>query len=340
MSDLPFISVIAPTYNRSDVVETTLEYLIAQNYPNDRYEVILVDNSSDDTPAMAERVGRQAPIPISLIWVDERLPAVKRNIGLEAARGDLVMFINDDVWFDPNALLEHARAHEALGGPGAVLGHVYQSDKMPPTPFIEAYEPFAYHEIEGQADQLVSYRYFWSMNLSLPRATMLERNLRFHEDWAQIGHEDIELGYRWSKAGLPIVYNPRITGEHYHPHTLDSACRLQASVGAGLRDLEKLIPDPGLLERYGIFSWHNSPRSVVRGLVRRALFNRVTVPTVARWLNEREHNTAVSRWLYWKVLLHFTNDAYRRTAPRWPTPTPTLPPATAAAEEPAVAVSP
>lgn len=340
MIDLPFVSVIAPTYNREDVVEKTLEHLIAQDYPKDRYEVILVDNSTDGTPAMVERVAATAPIPIALIWIDERLPAVKRNIGLDAARGDLVMFINDDVWFEPNALIEHAMSHETLGRPGAVAGHVYQSPKMDQTPFIEAYEPFAYHEIADRADQSMSYRYFWSMNISLPRATMIERNLRFHEDWAQIGHEDVELGYRWSNAGLPIVYNPRATGEHFHPHTLESACRLQASVGAGLRDLEKLIPEPDLLERYGIFSWRNSPRAVVRGLVRRALFNRATVPYVARWLTSRDHNTAASRWLYWKVLLHFTNDAYRRTAPRWPTPTLTLPDAAASAESSVVGASP
>ena len=338
MSELPFISVIAPTYNRSDVVEQTLEHLIRQEYPNDRYEVILVDNSTDDTPAMAERVNARAPMPISLIWVDERLPAVKRNIGLEAARGDLVLFINDDVWFDPHALMEHAKSHAALGEPGAVLGHVYQSPQMDQTPFIQAYEPFAYHEIADQADQRLPYRYFWSMNLSLPRAVMLQRNLRFHEDWAQIGHEDVELGYRWSKAGLPIVYNPRATGEHFHPHTLESACRLQYSVGAGLRDLEKLIPEPDLLERYGVFSWHNSRRAVVRGVVRRALFNRATVRPVASWLATRQHNTAVSRWLYWKVLLHYTNDAYRRTPPRFPVRTVTLP-AGATADDVAIGAS-
>jgi glycosyltransferase involved in cell wall biosynthesis len=327
---LPFISIIAPTYNRSGVVERTLEHLIRQGYPKDRYEVILVDNSSDDTPQMAVRVAAGAPMPISLLKVNERLPAVKRNIGLDAARGDIVMFINDDVWFGPRTLMEHARSHAELGGPGAVLGHVYQSPQMPRTPFIEAYEPFPYHEITDRAYAEVTYRYFWSMNLSLPRSVMIERNLRFHEDWAQIGHEDIELGYRWSRAGLPIVYNPQATGEHFHPHTVDSACRLQASVGAGLRDLEKLIPEQDLLERYGVFTWHNSPRALARGLVRRTLFNRWTVPATKLWLESRERNTALSRWLYWKVLLHFTNKAFRNAPERSPAPLLTSPASTAA----------
>ena len=92
------------------------------------------------------------------------------------------------------------------------------------------------------------------MNLSLPRQVMLDRNLVFHEDWAEIGHEDVELGYRWSKAGYRTIYVPAARGEHYHPHDLESSCRLQASIGRGLRDLEALVPEPGLHERYGVLT--------------------------------------------------------------------------------------
>jgi hypothetical protein len=83
---------------------------------------------------------------------------------------------------------------------------------------------------------------FWS-NLSLPREVLLERNLAFHEDWANIGHEDIELGYRWTQAGYDVIYNPKAWGEHFHPHDLDSACRLQLG-GPGPRDSEQ--PQPRL----------------------------------------------------------------------------------------------
>ncbi len=88
---------------------------------------------------------------------------------------------------------------------------------MPPTAFTQWYRPFAYDEIADRAGQAVPWRYHWSMNLSLPRQVMLDRNLIFHEEWAEIGHEDIELGYRWSKAGYPIIYNADAWGEHYPP---------------------------------------------------------------------------------------------------------------------------
>ncbi|HET9728593.1 MAG TPA: hypothetical protein VFR41_04185, partial [Acidimicrobiia bacterium] len=169
----------------------------------------------------------------------------------------------------------------------------------------------------------VPYQYFWSMNLSLPRREMLDRNLVFHEDWAHIGHEDVELGWRWTRAGLKAIYNPRARADHFHPHTVESVCRLQESIGRGLRDLEVLIPDPQLLERYGVLTAKSSPRSMLRGMAREVLFNRWSAPRCARWLDAQSRNTALTRWMYWKVSLHYTNRGYRTEPARTPSPLPT-----------------
>lgn len=325
-ASVPTVSVIIPTHNRSAVVERTLRALDAQAYPSRSLEVIVVDNSTDETPAMVERIAATARCRVRLIARAPRLPAVKRNLGLAAATGELVVFLNDDAWADPDLVAEHVRIHRAHAEPIALLGHVRQSPEMPRTPFIDAYEPFAYGEIADRAEQPVGWRYFWSMNLSLPRAEMLGRNLVFHEDWSEIGHEDVELGYRWTRAGRAIIYNPRARAEHYHPHTVASASRLQESIGRGLRDLEQLIPERGLLERYGIFSWRNSPRAIARGLIRQALFNAFTSPLAARWLDLPGTRGALPRWMYWKVLLYYTNRGYQQAPRRSPRPLATRPP--------------
>jgi GT2 family glycosyltransferase len=314
----PTFSIVLPTYNRSAVVRKTLGCLLAMDYPVDALEIVVVDNSTDGTPDMVREVASTSRVSIRLVLSGERLPAAKRNQALRVARGEFALFLNDDVWVRPDFLREHARAHAMHDDEVAVLGRVYQSTQMPRTPFIEWYRPFAYDEIDHLDGQEVPYRYFWSMNISLRRSVMLDRNLVFHEDWREIGHEDIELGYRWTRAGCRIVYHSRASGEHFHPHTLDSACRLQASIGRGLRDLEALVPDPDLLARYGVFSWHNPPVTIARGLAREALFNRFTVPLVHRWLSSRRRNTQSTRWLYWKVLLHHTNAAYRATSSSYP----------------------
>jgi glycosyltransferase involved in cell wall biosynthesis len=322
---LPSFSIILPTYNRCDVVEETLRRFLAQDYPRDRFEILVCDNSCDDTPAMVVALAAETTVPLRLLSSDERLPAVKRNQGLREATGDLVLFMNDDVWVRPDFLREHARVHAAHAEPVAVLGLVEQSPKMPSTPFIEWYQPFAYDEIADRAEQPVSYRHHWSMNLSHPRQVLLDRNLLFHEDWAHIGHEDVELGYRWTRAGYDVIYNPRAWGEHFHPHDLDSACRLQESIGRGLRDLEVLIPEPDLLERYGVPSATASPKGRARMAVRRLLFNRFTVPSLQRRFASASAGDRLAEWSYWKIMLHHTERGYRSAPARSPQPVPTRP---------------
>jgi glycosyltransferase involved in cell wall biosynthesis len=315
-ASLPGFSVIIPTYNREQVTARTIRHFIEQDYPADRYEVIVVDNSTDETPRAVEALAADAPCSIRLLRTPVRLPAVKRNFGLAAATFEYALFFNDDVWVEPQLLREHARTHMEHAEPVAVLGLVEQSPEMTSNPFLEQWVPFAYHEIADRADAAVPYRYFWSMNLSLPRQEMLDRNLVFHEDWAEIGHEDIELGYRWTQAGREIIYNPRARGWHFHPMTLGSACAHSESMGRGLRDLFRLVPDPGLFERYMVFNWRSSPRALRRGLVRQLLFNGLTVPHVRAWLERRKRNSTLTRFLYWKVLLFYLNRGYRSAPDR------------------------
>lgn len=320
----PTLSIVLPTYNRCEVVERTLRQLLAQEYPLDRFEILVCDNSSDATPAMVERLAASARVPLRLVRSDERLPAVKRNQGLRLANGDYVVFMNDDVWVRPDFLREHAQVHVDADRPVAVLGLVEQSAQMPSTPFIEWYRPFAYDEIADRADRPVSYRYHWSMNLSLPRQVMLDRQLVFHEDWAEIGHEDVELGYRWTRAGYDVIYNPRAWGEHFHPHDLDTACRLQETIGRGLRDLEVLVPERDLLERYGVLNRRSSARAIVRGAARSVLFNRWTVPALQRRFGDLDRRSRLAEWSYWKLMLHHTERGYRAAPRRSPRPVPTL----------------
>jgi glycosyltransferase involved in cell wall biosynthesis len=325
----PSFTIVIPTYNRAAVVERTVRQLGAQRYPADRYEVIVVDNSTDGAPDVVERTGHELACAVRVLRVTEKLPAVKRNQGLLAATGDLVVFLNDDVWVDPDFLAEHAGTHAAdPDEPIAVLGFIAQAPEMPPDPFTDWFVPFDYRDAARQAAALPWF-FFWTMNISLPRRTLLDRNLLFHEDWAEIGEEDVELGYRWTRAGYRIVYNARARGTHYHPHSLASASRVQESIGRGLKDLTALVDDPGVLERWGVFSWTNSRRAIVRGLARRVLFNAATVPLVERWLNGLARNNRLSRWMYWKVLLHYTNRGFRQAPQRdlRPRPTMSIPPA-------------
>ena len=308
----PSFSIVLPAYKRMDLLEQTIRHLAAMDYPADRYEVIVVDHVGGTATEVTERLATESACVVRLEHCAALDAPSKRNFGARAAVGDYVVWMNDDIWAEPDLLTEHARTHrEHAPATVAVLGHVYQSPSMPQSAFIEFYRPYAYDAIADKADQPVDWHYFWAPNISVPRHELLKGNFFFREDWPELVHEDVELGHRWTQAGHLLVYNQRARAAHFHPHTLDSAAHLQETIGRFLPLLEQLVHEPRLTERYGVFSWRNSPRGITRGLVRTALFNSVTVPPVQSWLSRQRRNSRLTRWLYWKILLHYTNRGYR-----------------------------
>src|SRR5579871_1681892 len=94
-SDSPFISVIIPTYNRREILGQTLQALGKQNYRSDRFEVLVtVDGSTDGTNLTLESL--HLPFLVRTFYQTNRGPASARNVGIRNAKGDLVIFLDDD----------------------------------------------------------------------------------------------------------------------------------------------------------------------------------------------------------------------------------------------------
>ena len=62
MPAAPYVSVIIPTYNRARMLQVTLDSFLAQDYPQDRYEIIVANNNStDDTQRFLEDYSSKHP---------------------------------------------------------------------------------------------------------------------------------------------------------------------------------------------------------------------------------------------------------------------------------------
>lgn len=96
---LPFVTVIIPTYNRRDSLLRTLDSLARQTYPAERFEVIVVDDGgSDGTEAI---VHRTFPFALRYVRQENQGAAVARNRGASEARGDILIFLDDDITVTP-----------------------------------------------------------------------------------------------------------------------------------------------------------------------------------------------------------------------------------------------
>jgi len=95
----PLVSVVIPTYNHAALAPEAVESALAQTWRN--VEVIVVDDgSTDDTQLRLARFGSR----ISAIRQEHRGPAVARNAGIRASKGELIGFLDsDDLWMPEKA---------------------------------------------------------------------------------------------------------------------------------------------------------------------------------------------------------------------------------------------
>jgi glycosyltransferase involved in cell wall biosynthesis len=98
----PLVSVVVPLYNAEDLIESTLESIVSQDYPN--LEIIVVnDASTDDSAVIAARVLERSSRPYRIIEHERnRGVSEARNAGMFAAKGDYIHFMDHDDLIDVN----------------------------------------------------------------------------------------------------------------------------------------------------------------------------------------------------------------------------------------------
>src|SRR5690606_33997990 len=96
------VSVVVPTYNRSTVLHNTLASVARQTAAPGPIEVIVVDDGS--TQALAPAFLGQFSLPLRCLRQDNAGATRARNAGAAAATGDLLVFVDDDISLEPEAL--------------------------------------------------------------------------------------------------------------------------------------------------------------------------------------------------------------------------------------------
>ena len=115
----PFFSIIVPTYDRPRCLASCLQSISGLTYPRECFEVIVVDDGSPDSLAPVVDSFR-AHLNISLIEQSNVGPAAARNNGASNARGELLVFIDDDCTVDLGWLGE--LADRFAESPGEMVG--------------------------------------------------------------------------------------------------------------------------------------------------------------------------------------------------------------------------
>jgi glycosyltransferase involved in cell wall biosynthesis len=206
LRELPFVSVIVPTRNRARLAKETLDSLLAQDYPAERYEIIVVDDGSTDNTADVLRVFADSGNDPSVKYVrrDAMSANAARNEGIRVSTGDPIVFVDDDIEAPAGWL--QALVEATVGNPdaGCVGGRIRLRLEGKP-PRLCGREPFGETELD-LGDEEVEARAVWSANMAVPRAAFDKVGL-FNETLRIAGDEE-EWEVRLAAAGGRIVYTP------------------------------------------------------------------------------------------------------------------------------------
>ena len=194
------ISVQIPTHNRKDLLRRSLEALFKTDFPASDYELVLVDDGgADGTGDMVKAMN--APCRVKYLYQEKSGAAAARNLGIKNADGEVILFIDDDIFADRDLLKEHWASHQEY--PRAVImgrvNHIESLDE----------DPEAKYKL---ADFSTSF--FWTSNASVRKRFLEEAGL-FAEEFTEYGWEDPEFGFRLRAIGLVRKYNQRALVHHF-----------------------------------------------------------------------------------------------------------------------------
>ncbi|HEY6102774.1 MAG TPA: glycosyltransferase, partial [bacterium] len=223
------VSVVLPCFNAESTLTRALDALFVQNLPEGMFEIVIVDDGSTDGTAGAAHAAR-GPVPVRVVSQPNRGLAAARNAGVAAAGGEVLLFLDPDVWAERGLVAAHLRHYRngekflAVQGrtspDQATLSSLFmRTSNMMPDLTIRRREDLAPFHVAGR-------------NLSVTREGFTAAG-GFDEKFATYGWEDIEFAVRFKQRGGRIILEPEARGLHHHPLSVEHAARRQYHAGRG-----------------------------------------------------------------------------------------------------------
>lgn len=205
----PPITVVMPTYRRRELVLRSLRALAEQDVEAGTFDVVLVvDGDGDGTATAVQELG--LPFSVEVVQQPRSGVAAARNRGWRAARGEIVLFLDDDIVALPGLIAEHLRQHEVQDR--VVIG------RFSPDPAVRR-TAWQHYEEEVQekkyrallTDERPSAIRLYSGNFSV-RRKHLEASGGFASHLMR--NEDVDLGFRLQELGLEFMFAPAADSLH------------------------------------------------------------------------------------------------------------------------------
>jgi GT2 family glycosyltransferase len=226
---LPKVSVVVCTYNGSRTISETLTHLRRVDYPD--FEVIVVDDGSTDaTPSIV------AGHPVRYVGTENRGLSTARNTGLQAAQGEIVVYLDDDAYPDPHWLryVVHAFGEAdwaCVGGPNLApltdppLAHAVANSPGGPVHVLLT---------DQEAEHVPG------CNMAFRRDRL--REIGGFDPRFRTAGDDVDVCWRIQERGWRIGYHPGALVWHHRRPSMRAYLRQQLGYGRAEARLEDKWP--------------------------------------------------------------------------------------------------
>jgi cellulose synthase/poly-beta-1,6-N-acetylglucosamine synthase-like glycosyltransferase len=235
--EYPFVSVVAGIRNEEKFIEECIESLLNLDYPQDSYEIIIVDGmSTDKTRDLVQKY------PVRLLLNEKKNVAAARNLGVEHSCGDFVAFTDGDCKADPLWLktlvneMENAPADVAcVGGPNLI----FDTDPVFGRVVGHAQETFLGSGGSAQSTNSTRKHYVGSLpNCNAMYKKNIIKEAGYFDERFVVG-QDGDLNYRINKIGYKFLYIPEAKVLHHRRGTLKSFSVRMFKYGMWMAELFK-----------------------------------------------------------------------------------------------------
>lgn len=250
---MPFnidLSIVVPTFNRAASLKWCLDSLLKQNYPKEKYEVIVVDDSPDNaTKVLLERLKTDHP---NLVYLPQchKGPAAARNRGIREASGEIIGFTDDDCIVHTDWVSLMVNAHKKNPCAAAVGGKTTIPSSCTALMVSERLSNGAIQTTINNRKEII---FFPTCNVSIKK--WIFEYYCFNERFHLPGGEDLDFFWRLFKDGHTFLWKKEIGVIHYRDNTLRSFLRQAYAYGRGNFLVQRLHNDQPLLKELKTGAW-------------------------------------------------------------------------------------
>ena len=255
------ISIIICTYNREKYIRPLLESIAKNDYPTTDYEIVLVDNNcTDNTHGVCEQfAAAHKEVSFRYVIEPEQGLSAARNKGIKEAKGDIIIYVDDDALVDTDYIrqyAEHFATYPETMAAGGPIEPLYES-KEPSwmSPYTKALLT-AWMNYGTQVREYPNGRYPGGGNAAY-RKEVFERVGLFNTELGRKGNlllasEEKDIFDKMKALGMKVLYLPAPVLHHCIPQTKleeDYFNRLTLQIGRSERMRTRAISKGKYLSR-------------------------------------------------------------------------------------------